>query len=232
MMNESFMKVEPMPQLKSQSLLANADVAVSVGSRPQHERNALKVLAASALVFAATSFGNVHAQDRNASFAGQTDQQVLTVQPDQLVGEVVSVRHISTRSSHRGEISPRSVAGAIIGGLVGHQLGGGNGKTLTTVFGAMAGGSLANRLADRRAGHESYRNAREVEDNDLVTVRVPQSNGFRTYEIVQPAGFELRRGDGVALMTSKDGKNLIAMPIAYEPTDNALSERRRPSPRR
>lgn len=224
-----------MPQFKSAALLNNADVAVSVGDRPQENRSLTKLLAATALIFAATSFTPAQAAQRGASFEGQSDREVLSVAPDQLTGEVVSVRHINPRNrSHRGEISPRSIAGAVIGGVIGNQFGGGDGKKLLTLGGALAGGSVANRLADRRAGanREQYRNAREVEDNDLVTVRVADSGGYRTYEIVQPAGFGLRRGDAVALMTSQDGKTLVAMPIAYEPTEENQNERRsRRSPR-
>lgn len=40
-------------------------------------------------------------------------------------------------------------AGAVIGGLLGHQIGGGNGKKLATVAGVIGGGMLGNEIANR-----------------------------------------------------------------------------------
>jgi uncharacterized protein YcfJ len=40
-------------------------------------------------------------------------------------------------------------AGAVIGGLLGNQVGGGNGKKLATVAGIIGGGYLGNEVANR-----------------------------------------------------------------------------------
>jgi uncharacterized protein YcfJ len=40
-------------------------------------------------------------------------------------------------------------AGALIGGLVGNQVGGGNGKKLATIAGVIGGGMLGNEIANR-----------------------------------------------------------------------------------
>ena len=37
----------------------------------------------------------------------------------------------------------------MIGGLLGHQIGGGNGKKLATVAGVIGGGMLGNEIANR-----------------------------------------------------------------------------------
>jgi uncharacterized protein YcfJ len=39
--------------------------------------------------------------------------------------------------------------GAVIGGLIGNQIGGGNGKTLATVAGVIGGGMIGNEIANR-----------------------------------------------------------------------------------
>ena len=39
--------------------------------------------------------------------------------------------------------------GAVVGGLLGNQVGGGNGKTLATIAGAVGGGYLGNEIAKR-----------------------------------------------------------------------------------
>jgi hypothetical protein len=46
------------------------------------------------------------------------------------------------------QLSPLGIAtGAVIGGLLGHQVGGGNGRTLATVAGVVGGGYLGNTVA-------------------------------------------------------------------------------------
>jgi len=46
------------------------------------------------------------------------------------------------------QVSPLGIAtGAVIGGLLGHQVGGGNGRTLATVAGVVGGGYLGNTVA-------------------------------------------------------------------------------------
>jgi uncharacterized protein YcfJ len=40
-------------------------------------------------------------------------------------------------------------AGALIGGVLGHQVGGGNGKKLATVAGIIGGGMIGNEVANR-----------------------------------------------------------------------------------
>jgi len=39
--------------------------------------------------------------------------------------------------------------GAVIGGLIGNQIGGGNGKKLATVAGVIGGGIIGNEIANR-----------------------------------------------------------------------------------
>ena len=48
------------------------------------------------------------------------------------------------------QISPVGIGvGAVIGGLLGNQVGGGNGKTLATIAGAVGGGYLGNEVAKK-----------------------------------------------------------------------------------
>jgi outer membrane lipoprotein SlyB len=41
-----------------------------------------------------------------------------------------------------------TVAGAVVGGVIGHQIGGGRGKDLATVGGAVAGGYAGHEIAE------------------------------------------------------------------------------------
>jgi uncharacterized protein YcfJ len=49
-----------------------------------------------------------------------------------------------------------TAAGAVVGGLIGHAFGGGNGKVLTTVAGAAAGGYAGNRIEHKMQQGNTY----------------------------------------------------------------------------
>lgn len=57
--------------------------------------------------------------------------------------------------------------GAVAGGLLGHQVGGGKGKTLATVGGAVAGGYVGNRVQknhqENNAGYHIERRCHDVD---------------------------------------------------------------------
>lgn len=46
--------------------------------------------------------------------------------------------------------------GAVVGGLLGHQVGGGSGKTLATVAGAAAGGYAGNKIQQKTQQADTY----------------------------------------------------------------------------
>lgn len=58
--------------------------------------------------------------------------------------------------------------GAVAGGLLGHQVGGGKGKTLATVGGAVAGGYAGNKVQehhqDANKSYHTERRCHEVDD--------------------------------------------------------------------
>jgi uncharacterized protein YcfJ len=77
----------------------------------------------------------------------------------------VQVKHIQSQDNHR--IIGTGV-GAVAGGLLGHQVGGGKGKTLATVGGAVAGGVVGNQVQknaqDKKAYYTTERRCEEVQD--------------------------------------------------------------------
>src|SRR5580700_4918216 len=46
--------------------------------------------------------------------------------------------------------------GAVVGGLLGHQVGGGSGKTIATVAGAAAGGYAGNKIQQKVQAGDTY----------------------------------------------------------------------------
>ena len=62
-----------------------------------------------------------------------------------LFGTVVSARKISQEELIEDKASGwKTFGGALIGGLIGNQFGGGSGQTVATVLGAVIGGRIAN----------------------------------------------------------------------------------------
>ncbi|HSH83629.1 MAG TPA: glycine zipper 2TM domain-containing protein [Guyparkeria sp.] len=87
-------------------------------------------------------------------------------------------------------------AGAIAGGVLGHQVGGGTGRTLATVGGALLGGvagSAAEEGITRQDGYE-------------ISVRL--DNG-RTISVVQAADIAFQPGERVRVVEGRDGTTRV-----------------------
>ncbi|TCV95915.1 glycine zipper 2TM protein [Luteibacter rhizovicinus] len=69
------------------------------------------------------------------------------------VCENVEVRHSDAKDQH--QIAGTAI-GAVAGGVLGHQVGGGKGKTLATVAGAVGGGYAGNRIQKNNQDKNSY----------------------------------------------------------------------------
>lgn len=82
-------------------------------------------------------------------------------------GRVESVRAIATQQAPSGL---GVVGGAVLGGILGNQVGGGTGRTLATVAGAVGGGYAGNEVEKRtRGGASSYQVRVRMEDGNVRT---------------------------------------------------------------
>lgn len=62
-----------------------------------------------------------------------------------LFGSIISVRNISQQELIEDRNNGwKTFGGALIGGVIGNQFGGGSGKDIATILGAVIGGSVAN----------------------------------------------------------------------------------------
>ncbi len=92
------------------------------------------------------------------------------------------------------EVVPRSqglglgtLAGAAIGGVLGHQVGGGTGKTVSTVAGAAGGAYVGHEMEKRRRS-----------DNQIYKVTIRMDDGT-TQSFAQEAEPTIRQGDRVTI---------------------------------
>lgn len=83
-----------------------------------------------------------------------------------------------------------AVGGAVVGGLLGNQVGGGTGKKIATVGGAVAGGYAGNEIEKRSKSYRVW-----------VVTLIDKDGRSRRHE--QRSDPQLRSGDSVVL---KDGR--------------------------
>lgn len=92
--------------------------------------------------------------------------------------------HEETRQGKASGVG--AVGGAVLGGILGHQVGGGTGKKLATIGGAVAGGYAGNEIEKRQKAHRVW------------VVRVTHADGrSQRFEQAQDPG--LRTGDVVVV---------------------------------
>jgi outer membrane lipoprotein SlyB len=93
---------------------------------------------------------------------------------------------VASIESMRGGSNDNAVAGTIIGGVIGHQIGGGTGNTVATVAGAVGGAAVGHEIGENNAGPDAYR------------LRIRFDNG--NYQTVTQASIgNLRVGDSVRI---------------------------------
>jgi outer membrane lipoprotein SlyB len=91
-----------------------------------------------------------------------------------------------------------TVIGAVAGGLLGNQIGGGTGKDIATVAGVVAGGYAGNKV----------QNNMEKRPGQQITVRL--DNGA-SVGITQPADPGLKVGDRVRIDGGGEGARVVRM---------------------
>jgi uncharacterized protein YcfJ len=116
-------------------------------------------------------------------------------------GTVESVQAVQ----QKGEGSGLGVAGgALAGGLLGHQVGGGNGKTALTVLGAVGGAFAGNEVEKRVKATTVYDVQVRMEDGSLRSFR--RSEPIAAGTKVQAEGTTLRvSSGGNAVRTASGG---------------------------
>lgn len=102
---------------------------------------------------------------------------------------------LSVRQEQRaGEASGLgAVGGAVIGGLLGNQVGGGNGKTLATVGAAAAGGYFGNEMEKKHKAHQVWRVRVAFSDASTRSFEFAHDPGVKVDEVVRVRDGELVR---------------------------------------
>ncbi|MDB5952831.1 MAG: hypothetical protein JWR65_4686 [Massilia sp.] len=91
-------------------------------------------------------------------------------------GNVESIREINTRAQGSGV---GAAGGAILGGLLGNQIGGGHGRQLATVAGAVGGAVVGNQVEGNMKATHSYEIRVRLDDGSARTFHQQNAPGWR-----------------------------------------------------
>ena len=105
----------------------------------------------------------VHAQ--RGSVQAAPSQHVASVCAT--CGKVESVAAVKQKGEGTGL---GVVGGAVVGGLLGHQVGGGSGKNVATVLGAVGGGMAGNEVEKRARATTMYQVRVRMDDGSVRTI--------------------------------------------------------------
>jgi outer membrane lipoprotein SlyB len=97
-------------------------------------------------------------------------------------GNVESIRTITTRAQGSGL---GAAGGAILGGLLGNQVGGGHGRQLATVAGAVGGAVVGNQVEGNMKANQSYEIRVRLDDGKLRTFHQQSVPRWRTGDRVR-----------------------------------------------
>ncbi|MCF2900275.1 glycine zipper 2TM domain-containing protein [Pseudoalteromonas sp. MEBiC 03607] len=138
------------------------------------------------------------------SYADYQRNKAVPVQ-QVLFGSVQSVRTITDQELVRDKTNGwETFGGALLGGVIGNQFGGGSGRTVATILGSMIGGSVA---------HNRQQNSRVIQ-YQLVELMIKVENGEQ-YMVVQDKDNQMlfNQGDKVRLVYLTD--NTVRVDKAY-----------------
>jgi len=104
-------------------------------------------------------------------------------------GNIESVREITHRAQGSGL---GAAGGAVLGGLLGNQIGGGHGRQLATVAGAVGGAVVGNQVEGNMKASRSYEIRVRLDDGTARTFSQQSAAGWRTGDRVKIVNGSLR----------------------------------------
>jgi outer membrane lipoprotein SlyB len=103
-------------------------------------------------------------------------------------GVVQSIELVQQNVAPNSGIGAGTIAGALVGGILGHQVGGGSGNTAATVLGAAGGAYVGNQMEKNQA----------TQQVNAYKLNIRLNNG--TYQaITQSSADDIRVGDRVQI---------------------------------
>lgn len=136
------------------------------------------VLSVVAAVGIATSVGcsqSSKGENKTAASAPAKQAPVVAAKCNNC-GQIASVSEIVTKGDGTGL---GAVGGAVVGGVLGNQVGGGRGKDLATVAGAVGGAVAGNEIEKRAKSEKRYEIVVRLDDGGSQTFMEPNLPSWR-----------------------------------------------------
>jgi outer membrane lipoprotein SlyB len=89
------------------------------------------------------------------------------------------------RASDDQPVNPGTVIGGLAGGVVGHQIGSGHGKTAATVLGAIGGAVIGNEIHKKEAQGSRYRITVRLDSGSTLIVEETRDENLRVGDRVR-----------------------------------------------
>ncbi|MFZ4876746.1 glycine zipper 2TM domain-containing protein [Janthinobacterium sp. Mn2066] len=106
-------------------------------------------------------------------------------------GVVEAIHEINTRAAGSGV---GAAGGAVVGGLLGHQVGGGHGQQIATVLGAIGGAVAGNQIEGNVRATHSYNIVVRLDNGKTRTIHQSAAPGWRQGDRVRIVNGGLRAG--------------------------------------
>ncbi len=121
----------------------------------------------------------------------QAKAQAAIEAPCSNCGVVQSVREINTRAEGSGM---GAAGGAVVGGLLGNQIGGGGGRQLATIAGAIGGAVAGNQIEGNVNASRSYDITVQLDNGATRTIRQSAQPRWRAGDQVRIVDGQIRSG--------------------------------------
>ncbi|MFT5642959.1 MAG: outer membrane lipoprotein SlyB [Janthinobacterium sp.] len=129
------------------------------------------------------------APEKQASKQPQAPDRVALEAACSNCGMIDSIREIKTRAEGSGV---GAAGGAIVGGVLGNQIGGGTGKQLATVAGAIGGAFAGNQIEGNVKATTSYDVTVRLDNGTTRTIRQSGQPRWNAGDQVRIVGDEIR----------------------------------------
>lgn len=131
-----------------------------------------------AMGFLVTMLSGCQKQEGSAEHAGNTSTQVQSSSQAKCAecGVIDSIREVTTKGEGSGL---GVVGGAVVGGLLGNQVGAGSGKDVATVVGAVGGAVAGNQIEKSVKSTKSYDITVRFEDGSSRVIHEENASAWR-----------------------------------------------------
>jgi outer membrane lipoprotein SlyB len=141
-----------------------------------------------------SQYGNQYGNQPANQYGSQYGNQPANQYGGQYGAQYGTISNISPISGATGASGiAGTVVGALVGGVVGNQFGGGHGRDAATVIGALGGAYAGNQIGQRMGQPAGYRIDVQLSDGSMRAFNVPTPGDLRPGDRVQVNGNQLSR---------------------------------------